>query len=207
MGLALALALFDRHWSRRLVGTFVVLPIATSLVISSAGWRLIFDSNGALNEILRAVGIEGHNWLNEPDTAKAAIIVVGIWAQTGFALLLYQAALSQLPPSIIDAARVFGCWRGILVKARLIVPLLHRTTGVVVIVSTIVALRTFDQVYTLTHGGPYGATRTLAYYSWEQAFSFFDLGSAAVSSSVLVALVLIVTGVEVLVLRRQKVAT
>ena len=179
-----------------------MLPIATSLVVSSAGWRLLFDIQGGFNQLLHGVGIDGPNWLNETAWAKAVIIVVGIWAQAGFALLLYQAALSQLPPSLVDAARVYGCWRGVRMKARLVLPLLHRTTVVVLIVSSIVALRTFDQVYTLTAGGPYGETRTLAFATWEQAFRFFDLGSAAVTSTLLVALVLLVTTAEVLVLRR-----
>lgn len=203
LGCALALALYDRLWLQRVVGALVVLPIATSLVVSSAGWRLLFDIQGGFNQILHTVGLPEPNWLNETSWAKVVIIVVGIWAQAGFALLLYQAALSQLPPSIVDAARVFGCWRGFRVKARLVLPLLHRTTAVVVIVSTIVALRTFDQVYTLTAGGPYGETRTLAYYTWEQAFSFFDLGKAAVTSTLLVVLVLFVTAAEVLILRRM----
>jgi multiple sugar transport system permease protein len=202
LGVALAVALLDRPWLRRVVGTLVVLPIATSLVVSSAGWRLLFDIQGGLDQLLGAVGIDGPNWLNETAWAKLAIVVVGFWAQAGFALLLYQAALSQLPPSLVDAARVYGCWRGVRHKARLVLPLLHRTTAVVVIVSSIVALRTFDQVYTLTAGGPYGETRTLAFATWEQAFRFFDLGSAAVTSTLLVLLVLLVTAAEVLVLRR-----
>jgi len=204
LGLACALALFDRPWLRRVVGTLILLPLATSLVIAAAGWRLVFDLAGVLNEALRAIGVDGPNWLNEPRPAQAAVIIVGLWAQVGFSLLLYQAALAQVPGSLVDAARLYGSWRGIAVKARLFVPLMRRTTVVCVVISTIIAIRAFDQVYALTQGGPFGESRTLAYLSWEQSFQFFNLGAGAAASSALVALVLVVTALELAVLGRTR---
>jgi ABC-type sugar transport system permease subunit len=198
--LTLALALMDRKWLRRIVGTIILAPIATSLVVSSAGWRLFFDIDGALNEALTWVGIEGPNWLNEPTTAKVAIIAVGFWSMTGFSYLLYQAALSHVPRNIRDAGRVFGAWERRGAKFRLIAPLMHRTTAVATIVTTIIAIKAFDQVYALTQGGPAGATRTLAFLSWEQSFLFYNLGAGAVAACILVALVLCVTAVEFAIL-------
>jgi ABC-type sugar transport system permease subunit len=194
--LCLALFLHDRPWLRRIATTIIVLPIATSLIIASVSWRLIFDVSGGLNQALEWLGLDGPNWLNEPTPARAVIMVVGIWAQAGFALLLYQAGLARVPPSLLQAARLYGVGRGLRYKLYLVVPLLHRTTGVVLVVSTLIALRAFDQIYALTHGDPYGTTRTLAFLAWQQSFVFFDLGLGAVTATVLVGLVLIVVAVE-----------
>jgi ABC-type sugar transport system permease subunit len=202
LALCLALYLHERPWLRRIVSTAIVLPIATSLIIASVSWRLIFDVTGGLNQFLGSLGIGGLNWLNEPSPAKGVIITVGIWAQTGFALLLYQAGLARVPSSLPQAARLFGVGRGMRFKLHLIVPLLHRTTTVVIIVSTLIALRAFDQVYALTHGDPYGTTRTLAFLAWQQSFVFFNLGQGAVTATVLVGLVLLVVAIESLLLRR-----
>jgi multiple sugar transport system permease protein len=204
LGLALALYLLDRPMMRRIVATLVVLPLATSLVIASVGWKLVFAETGVLNEALGWIGIAGPNWLNEPTPAKAVIIVVGIWSQAGFALLLYQAGLASIPSSTIDAARLYAVWRGFAWKWRLIVPLLSRTTVVVVVVATTIALRSFDQVYALTKGGPAGATRTLSYLVYQDSFVFFNLGRGAAAATLLVLMVLLAVGVQFLLLKRMR---
>lgn len=204
LGLALALYLMDRPAMRRIVATLVVLPLATSLVIASVGWKLVFAESGVLNEALAWIGVQGPNWLNSPTPAKIVIIVVGIWAQTGFALLLYQAGLASVPSSTIDAARLYAVWRGFAWKWRLIVPLLSRTTVVVVVVATTIALRSFDQVYALTKGGPAGATRTLSYLAYQDSFVFFNLGRGAAAATLLVLMVLLAVGVQFLLLGRMR---
>jgi multiple sugar transport system permease protein len=204
LALCLALFLHDRPWLRRTVTTLIVLPIATSIVIASVSWRLIFDVSGGLNQALEWLGLDGVNWLNEPTPARAVIVIVGIWAQAGFALLLYQAGLARVPPSLLQAARVYGVSRGFRHKLHLVVPLLHRTTGVVLIVSTLIALRAFDQIYALTRGDPYGTTRTLAFLAWQQSFVFFDLGLGAVTATVLVGLVLAVVAFEIALVRTMR---
>ncbi len=204
LGLSLALFFIDRPMLRRIVGTLVILPLATSLVVASVSWKLLFDFYGAFNEVLGWLGIGAVSWLDVPFTGKVVIIVVGIWAQTGFALLLYQAGLSRVPSTTLDAARLFAVWRGLTWKVRLIVPLLARSTIVVVVVSTIVALQSFDQIYALTQGGPAGATTNLSYLSYELSFNFFNLGEGAAASTLLVALVVLVVGLQFLLLRRHR---
>ena len=202
LALVLALALIDRPMLRRVVGGLVVLPTATALVVASVGWRFVFDLRGALNRLLGMVGIERINWLDEPATARGVLVLVGIWGMTGFALLLYQAALAKVPGDVVDAARVFGRWRGIRNKAVLIAPLVGRTTLVATVVSTIVTLRAFDHILALTMGGPNGATENLAYLAWQRSFRFYDLGEGAVASTVLMLLVFAVAGVELVLMRR-----
>jgi multiple sugar transport system permease protein len=204
LALALALSLIDRPFLRPVVGAIVVLPVATALIVACAGWRLLFDVSGGINAALAWFGIAGPNWLNEPTPARVVIIVVGFWSMTGFALLVYQAALSRVPSSLIDAARLFDSWEGIRPKFRLVVPLLWRTTAVAILFSTIVALRAFDQIYALTSGGPYGTTQTLAFLSWQQSFQFYNLGAGAVAATILVLLVLVVSAVELAFLRRRQ---
>lgn len=202
LALALSLALVDRPVLRRIVGPLVLLPTATALIVASIGWRLVFDLRGVLNHLLGLVGIERINWLNEEWSARFVLIFVGIWSMTGFALLLYQAALGAIPGEVFEAARVFGRWRGIRNKLTLIAPLVGRTTIVAIVVSTIVTLRAFDQILALTGGGPTGATENIAYLAWQRSFRFYDLGEGSAASAVLVVLVLLITGIELLVLRR-----
>lgn len=97
---------------------------------------------------------------------------------------------------------MFGRWRGIRNKLTLIAPLVGRTTIVAIVVSTIVTLRAFDQILALTGGGPTGATENIAYLAWQRSFRFYDLGEGSAASAVLVVLVLLITGIELLVLRR-----
>jgi multiple sugar transport system permease protein len=202
LALSLSLALIDRPALRRVVAPLVLLPTATALIVASIGWRFVFDLRGVLNRLLELVGIERVNWLNEEWTARFVLIFVGVWSMTGFALLLYQAALGAIPGHVFEAARVFGRWRGIRNKLTLISPLVSRTTIVAIVVSTIVTLRAFDQILALTGGGPTGATENIAYLAWQRSFRFYDLGEGSAASVVLVVLVLVITGVELLVLRR-----
>jgi ABC-type sugar transport system permease subunit len=202
LALVLALTLLDKPVLRRIVGPLVLLPTATALVVASIGWRFVFDLRGVLNRFLGLFGVERINWLNEPATAQGVLIFVGIWSMTGFALLLYQAALSKIPRDVFDAAKIYGRWRGWRNKATLIAPLVNRTTIVAVVVSTIVTLRAFDQILALTLGGPNGATENLAYLAWQRSFRFYDLGEGAAASTVLVVLVLAVAAVELLLLQR-----
>jgi len=202
LALALALAFVDRPVSRRLVAPLVLLPTATALIVASVGWRFVFDLRGVLNRLLGLFGVERINWLTEEGSARAVLILVGVWSMTGFALLLYQAALNSIPAEVFEAARVFGRWRGIGNKLSLIAPLVSRTTAVAIVVSTIVTLRAFDPILALTEGGPTGSTENLAYLAWQRSFRFYDLGEGSAASVVLVALVLLITGAELLVLRR-----
>ncbi len=203
LALVLALSLIDRPLLRRIVGPLVLLPTATALIVASVGWRFVFDLRGALNRVLGVVGIERINWLGEEGTARAVLIIVGIWGMTGFALLLYQAALANVPGEGFDAARVFGRWRGIRNKATLIAPLVGRTTLVATVVSTIITLRAFDHILALTMGGPNGTTENLAYLAWQRSFRFYDLGEGAAASTVLMLLVFAVAGVELVLMRRM----
>lgn len=202
LALALALALTDRPMLRRVVAPLVILPTATSLVVAAIGWRFVFDLRGALNQVLGVVGIERINWLGEPATAQFVVILVSVWGSAGFSLLLFQAALSAIPTETIEAARLFGRWRGVVNKLVYIAPLVGRTAIVAVVVATIVALRAFDVILVLTAGGPSAATENLAYLAWQRSFRFYDLGEGAAASTVLTVLVLVITAIELLALRR-----
>jgi multiple sugar transport system permease protein len=202
LALFLALVLVDRPWLRRIVGPLVLLPTATSLVVAAIGWRFVFDLRGVLNRGLELLGIERINWLDDPVTARLVLVFVGIWGITGFAMLLYQAALSAIPAEVFEAAKVYGRWRGTRNKVVFIAPLVSRTTIVAVVVNTIVALRAFDPIVALTEGGPESSTENLAYLAWQRSFRFYDLGEGSAASTVLVVLVLVITAAELLVLRR-----
>lgn len=202
LAVTIALALADRPRLRRVVAPLVILPAATSLVVAAIGWRFVFDLRGVLNRSLELFGIERINWLGEPATAQFVVVLVTVWGSTGFSMLLVQAALGALPAPLIEAARSFGVWRGVVNKTVYIAPLIGRTIMVATVVATIVALRAFDAIVALTEGGPQNATENLAYLAWQRSFRFYDLGEGAVASTVLALVVIVVTVAELVVLRR-----
>lgn len=200
--LSLALCLHDRPVVKRFVAPAVVLPAATSLAIAAVSWRLIFGIDGPVNEVAGVLGIHGPNWLHEQLPARLVVVVVGAWADAGLIFLLFSAALSRLPSTLVDAAQVFGRWHGVAHKLRLFVPLLGRTVAVAVVLATVSALQSFDAILLLTNGGPVGATRTLAFLAWERSFRFYDLGEGAVIATVLSVVIFVITAAEGVWLRR-----
>ncbi len=200
--LSLALALHDRPLVRKFVAPAVVLPVATSLAIAAVAWRLIFGISGPVNQVAGLMGVSGPNWLHEELPARVVVLVVGAWADAGLIFLLFAAALSRLPRTLVDAAQVFGRWHGFGHKLRLFVPLLNRTVAVAVVLATVAALQSFDAILLLTDGGPGGATRTLAFLAWERSFRFYDLSEGAVAATVLSVVIFAITVAEGAWLRR-----
>jgi multiple sugar transport system permease protein len=136
------------------------------------------------------------------DPAQALLVLVGItlWSGTGFCVVVYLAALQDVPPSLVEAARLDGAgtWR---VLRHVTLPAVTPVTAFLVLWQLITSLQVFDLVYVTTKGGPLGSTTVIVYFVWEQAFKNFTAGYGAASAYVL-ALALLVVVVAVRVLRR-----
>ncbi|GAB3682923.1 sugar ABC transporter permease [Salinarchaeum chitinilyticum] len=174
LGLGLALLFADLR-GRRILRSMVFLAFTTPTVVIGLVLLFVYDPQaGVFNELLRTVGLEGQvrNWLQEPQLAMYALVVGGVWVQTGFSMLLYSSALAGIDPSLLESARIDGAGRYRRFKD-IIWPLVKPVTAVVVIMGMIWVLRIFAIVYAAggPSGGPNGVYSVLGLEVYQSAFS------------------------------------
>ena len=177
VGFALALALNKPRPGVGIYRSAIYLPMVFSLAVTGLFWRVLYQPDGPVNAILAAVGIDTkeHQWLADPSTALAAILVGAIWRQTGYIMVLYLAGLKGCDPSLEEAAEVDGAgwWQRL---RYIVIPQLRNVNTVIFAVTVIDALRTFDIVWAMTRGGPYNSTQLLSTYMYQVGFTQVNLG-------------------------------
>jgi multiple sugar transport system permease protein len=147
---------------------------------------------GLINSYLTQVGLPEVSWLTDPNIAMISVVIATVWWQVGFSFLLYLAGLQDIPSELYDAAAVDGA--GSYAKTRFVtIPLLGRTTILVVALAVLASLNVFDQIYIMsTQGGlDYGSTRSMIVYVYEQGFTLYRVGFAAAMTYVFFLLVLL----------------
>jgi len=175
--------------------TVLFLPQVIAMVVVAVMWRMIYDpNNGALNELLRAVGLGSlaQSWLGDFDLALSSLGLVGTWVYYGLAMVLLTAGVQKIPPSLYDAARVDGAG---MVREFFAVtlPALRGEIAVALTLTTIYALRNFDLVYITTRGGPGESTSVPAFQVYSRAFESGQVGSAAAVGLCLTAVIFVIT--------------
>lgn len=203
VGLALALLLLRSDRVNALVRTGVLIPAITPIVVVGLIFLFVFDREiGVANAIGAAVGVDRIGWLTQDQPARAVIVLVSLWRDAGFVMLVYLGGLGGIPENILEAARVDGC-HGWQLLRRIVVPLLQRSTQFATTFATISAFQFFAPIFVMTKGGPQGATDVASFHVYETAFTFFDWGNANAMSLVLVAFIVMVTGLELWLLRTR----
>jgi ABC-type sugar transport system permease subunit len=193
IGFLLALTLSKRIKSSALYRTIFFSPVVTATVAAGVVWQLLFDPfSGLFNVALRAIGLEGPNWLGDPKWSLIAVSIVGIWKRIGFAMIIFAAGIASLPISCYEAAKVDGA-TGIKLIRHMTIPLLKPVTALVVITGVIDSIQVFDHIFVMTNGGPMGSTNVLSMYLYNQGFRVFHLGMASAVGWLLFALILVVT--------------
>jgi raffinose/stachyose/melibiose transport system permease protein len=175
--------------------TVLFLPQVIAMVVVAVMWRMIYDpSNGALNELLRAVGLGSlaQSWLGDFDLALSSLGLVGTWVYYGLAMVLLTAGVQKIPPSLYDAARVDGAGMAREFFA-VTLPALRGEIAVALTLTTIYALRNFDLVYITTQGGPGESTSVPAFQVYSRAFESGQVGSAAAVGLCLTAVIFAIT--------------
>ncbi|MBO8200626.1 carbohydrate ABC transporter permease [Streptomyces smyrnaeus] len=199
-GLALALALNRRI---RLVGlyrTLIFVPFVVSATAQGVLFSFILDPEfGAANSVLSRLGLSPQGFLTDPGQALAVLVGITLWSGTGFCVVVYLAALQDVPESLIEAARLDGAGRRHVLR-HVTLPALTPVTVFLVLWQTIQSLQVFDLVYVTTKGGPLGSTTVIVYFIWEQAFKSFTAGYGAAAAYVL-AFALCLIGVVTRVVR------
>lgn len=175
---------------RGLLRTAYFIPSITSLVAAGLGFRWLFQTDGPVNSLIHSFGINPIPWLGSTTWAMPVLILLSIWKQLGFNLVVFLAGLQTIPVNRYEAAELDGAneWQQFW---HITLPGLRPTLVFATVTTAIFTLRSFEQVYVVTSGGPLNSTNLLVYYIYEQAFAQFDFGYAAAAATVLLAITLI----------------
>ncbi len=188
LGLLIAI-LVERSRIDRLAKTLIFLPMAISFVGASVIWRFVYSYQpegetqiGLLNAILGAVGIAPVSWLTGAPLNTILLVVILVWGQTGFAMVIFSAALKGVPDEVLEAGRIDGATE-VQIFRRIIIPTIWPTVVTVATTIAILTLKIYD-IVTATTGGNFD-TQVIATLMWKQAFTFFDAGRGAALAIIL----------------------
>nr|WP_281352415.1 sugar ABC transporter permease [Phytoactinopolyspora alkaliphila] len=207
LGLLLA-AMLSVSWirGRTLFRTLFFIPATMALVIVGIAWDQIYQPNtGLLNAALDAIGLEilTRGWLSDSGTAMGAVIATANWTYYGFAMVILLGGMQAIDPHLYEAASLDGAsaWQRF---RHVTVPGIRNQITLLVVVSFINTLKTFDLVYVMTSGGPGHATEVVAYYIYALAFVTGRPGYAAAAAVVLTVIILIITAIFLRVRERER---
>ncbi len=187
--------------------TIFFSPVVITMVVVSIVWYLLYNpGEGFINRVLDFISfgaIDPIDWLKDTRTAFPAIMILSIWQGVGFQMVIFLAGLQEIPDELYEAARVDGATqRQQFVKVTL--PMLKNTTLFVVISTTILAFKLFQQVWVMTQGGPQNSTMTTIVYMYRQGFRQLRVGYAASIAVIFFLIVLAVSLVQRKVLREER---
>ena len=188
LALAMALAVNQALPGRAVLRMAYFLPTMLPMIAVANIWMFFYTPDyGLFDRIIGFFGGGRHNWLGDPDTALSAMMLVAVWKEAGFFMIFYLAALQTMPTDLREAAALEGSsWWNYF--RRVTLPLLMPTTLFVLVNAVVNAFRVIDHVVVMTRGGPDNATPLLLFYIYETGFRFWDTGSAAAATVVLLAI-------------------
>ncbi|GAA1171930.1 carbohydrate ABC transporter permease [Nesterenkonia xinjiangensis] len=161
-------------------------------------WRQVFGHSGLINQMLEMIGIQGTNWLQNPDTALSTLIILNVWT-FGAPMVIFLAGLRQIPEELYEAARVDGA-SVVRQFGSVTIPLLTPIIFFNLILQTIGSFQAFTQAHVVSGGtgGPVDSTLFYTLYIYQQAFVNFDMGYASALAWVLLLVIALITGVHFL---------
>jgi len=178
---------------KSLFRTLFFLPVVTSLVAVAVVWRYLYHPRfGLLNYALGLIGLGPLDWLGDPRLAMPAIIVMSVWKNFGFNMVIFMAGLQSIPERLYEAASIDGAgrWQQFW---RVTLPMLTPTFVFVGVMTLIGNFQLFAEPYVMTQGGPAHSTLSIVLYMYEEGFRWWSLGYAAALAFVLFAIIVAVT--------------
>jgi alpha-1,4-digalacturonate transport system permease protein len=205
VAIAIAVLLQAQRRAKGFFRAVVFVPVLISPVVVGLVWNWILQRKGGLlNSGLASLGLGQPGWLVEPNLALGAIVIVAVWMHAGFFILILLAGLQGIDPVLYEAAAMDGASAWVQFRA-ITLPMLSPSIVVVVVLATINGFQAYDYIYTLTGGGPDGASTLLVQYIYDNAFrSPIRYGFAAAASVLLFATIFAVTLINWLVGRRRE---
>ena len=196
IGLVLAVLVNSIGKGKSFFKMIIYMPYITSIITISIVWKWIFLAQGGLlNNIIAFFGYQGLDWLNSSSTVMPSLMLMTVWHDIGFALILFIAGISEISPTLyeasdIDGASKFQAFRNITI------PMLTPTTALVIVLNLITYIQVYDQVIALTKGGPGDASYTASYYLFDKALGFYRFGYASATALILLLLILVLSMIQ-----------
>jgi multiple sugar transport system permease protein len=165
-------------------------PVVTTLVAVSVVWRFVYHPRfGLLNYLLSLVGIGSIDWLGDPHWAMPAIILMAVWKNFGYNMIIFIAGLQNIPRELYEAASIDGAnpWQQFV---SVTVPMLAPTTVFISVITMIGYFQLFAEPYVMTQGGPLNSTLSIVLYMYQQGFRWWSMGYSAALAFVLFAFIL-----------------
>lgn len=192
LGLVFAVLINEMKHSRTFFRTVYFLPVITSTVAVSMVWKWLYEPiTGPLNYYIVLLGLPRAMFLRDASTALLSVMIMTVWKDMGYAVVLYMAGLSGVPTSLYESAQIDGCsrWKAFW---HITLPMLNGTTMLILITSVITYCQTFTQIDLMTAGGPGTTSYTLVYMLYKEAFgSKYRFGRASAIAFFLFAIILI----------------
>jgi multiple sugar transport system permease protein/sn-glycerol 3-phosphate transport system permease protein len=202
-GLGVALLINQPLRYRNAARAVVFSPVIMSGAVVAVVWSYIFDPRyGLMNELLKLIGLRSPDWLADPFWAMPAVIIVYVWKNLGYAVVIYLAGLQGIPRELYDAARVdgAGAWDRFW---NVTLPGLSPVAFFLSVTSILACFQSFDIIKVLTDGGPANATNVLIYHLYELGFVKYDAGEAGVVAMVLFGIMLVLTIIQLRYLEQR----
>jgi ABC-type sugar transport system permease subunit len=198
LALVIAVGLNHRSGIAGTLRTAYFIPVAMSWVVVSVMWTLIFHPYGLLNQV---TGLH-LNWLTDSRWAPAALIIMSVWKELGFFLIIFLAGLQSISRELYEAAAIDGA--GVLrAHLRITLPLLRPVLAVASIFAVIRGMQAFTPQYVMTGGGPGAATEVLNLYVYKTAFTYAQMGKASAVAVLLFGVLLVATLLQLRVFRTR----
>ena len=196
LALALAVCLDKAFPGRTIYRAGFFLPTVVSVVVLALVFKGLYAPDGVLNGLLQLLGLTPPSWLLDPRTALPAIMLMDVWAASGYYMIIFLAGLKAIPEELYESAALDGAggWQRF---RRITLPLLKPTFLFVLVVNSVRSLQIFTEVFVMTRGGPLDSTLTAVYYLYEEAFYRFRLGYASAVAYILFGLTLLLAVVQV----------
>jgi ABC-type sugar transport system permease subunit len=203
LALSLALIFTQEFRGRGIYRTLYFVPIVLSETVISIVWRLLYHPQGAINALVSPLtGGAPVQWLTSSQIAPIAVILVAIWRVFGYYMIIFITGLQNIPGEYYDAARVDGGSRWQIFRL-ITMPLLRPTLVFVVVITLLNGFQSFAYQFLITRGGPNDSTNVLGYLIYEEAFPNQNMGRAAAISMVLFAMLIVLTFLQLFLLRRR----
>ncbi len=190
--LILAVIINEKIKGANLFKTIYFLPFITPMIVLAVVWAWIFDPNyGVFNYIFHS----NIKWLYDPITAMPALILVSVWKNIGYNMILMLAGLQNIPEEVDEAAKIDGA-TGLSKFFKITCPLLSPTILFVSLITTISSFQVFDLIFLMTKGGPENSTMVLVYWVYQNAFEFFKIGKASAIAYLLFVVILGLSAIQ-----------
>lgn len=178
-------------------------PVVTTLVAVALVWRYIFHTRyGLLNYVLGGLGIDPVDWLGDPHWSIPAIVILAVWKNFGYNMIIFVAALQAIPRDLYEAARLDGVSK-LQELWHLTLPMLRPTFSLVAVLTVAGYFQLFAEPYVMTRGGPLQSTVSVLYFMYEEGFKWWNLGSASAVAFILFVIILAATILPLRLLRED----